>query len=379
MLIALTVRSLRDPVQRHINVGEQAASVICHGHPLPVNLADERIVGMTGDHQIHRIVEPDGDVCNRAGESRSAIVLPSVGEPALGKKHDDGFDALFLQLGHQGIDCFHLIFEGQARHPATGDNAWGLFQGQPDECHLHALVIPDGIGREDGFASGVIDDVGGEELEVGARKGIAVEVAVNRVRPAMLHPQQLRYPLIEFMVAHAVDIQAHEIHGFNGGFVVEERRDQWRRSDEVPGRHEHGVLRSVGDGCEVGCQEVRSPNPAEGTGRSRDVAVEIIDRQDLELHLSGLVARLVAGLRSRGNEAGNRYFPGYFHLSRNLNLNHNLPDTLDFPRYRHLSRHFNLNLRRQWWTGATDDDQRSEDANDCDQRSQFPVLPRPAK
>ena len=24
---------LRDPVQRHINVGEQAASVICHGSP----------------------------------------------------------------------------------------------------------------------------------------------------------------------------------------------------------------------------------------------------------------------------------------------------------------------------------------------------------
>ena len=56
---------------------------------------------------------------------------------------------------------------------------------------------------------------------------------------------------------------------------------------EVPGRHEHGVLRSVGDGCEVGCQEVRSANPAEVAGRSRNVAVEIIDRQDLELHLIG--------------------------------------------------------------------------------------------
>ena len=109
--------------------------------------------------------------------------------------------------------------------------------------------------------------------------------------------------------------------------------------------------------------------------RSSNVAVEIIDRQDLELHLIALVTRVVAGLRSRGNEAGNRYFPGYFHLSRDLNLNHNLPDTLDFPRYRHLSRHFNL--CRQWWTGATDDGQRSQDTNHCNQRSQFPVLPRP--
>ena len=57
---------------------------------------------------------------NRAGESRSAIVLPSVGKPALVKKHHDGFDALFLQLGHQGIDCFHLIFEGQAPPPRCG-------------------------------------------------------------------------------------------------------------------------------------------------------------------------------------------------------------------------------------------------------------------
>ena len=65
-----------------------------HGDPLAVDLADELVVRVAGDHQVDRIVERGGDVGDRAGEPAAAILLAAIGESALVQQHDDGFDAL---------------------------------------------------------------------------------------------------------------------------------------------------------------------------------------------------------------------------------------------------------------------------------------------
>ena len=88
---------------------------------------------------------------------------------------------------------------------------------------------------------GLVDHVGGEELEVGATEAVAVEATVDRVAATVLHPQELGGPLVELVVADGIEIESDLIHCFDGRLVVEQARQQGAGADQVTGRHDDRV------------------------------------------------------------------------------------------------------------------------------------------
>lgn len=160
----------------------------------------------------------------------------------------------------------------------------GCLQGHTDKGHGDTLVLADGVGREDRGARLVVDDIGGEEVETRTGEWIAVQVAVDGVRSALLHAAQLVAAVVELVVADAVDVEADEVHGLDGGFVVEQGGDQGRCADEVSGGDEDRVLRLGAGGGDVGGQIIGAAHPTEGVGGGGDMAVEVVDGDDAELH-----------------------------------------------------------------------------------------------
>ena len=65
-----------------------------------------------------------------------------------------------------------------------------------------------------------------QEFEIGADEGPAVQAAFNGMRAAVLHPPELGESLVELVVAHAVEVQPHQVHRLDGRFVVEEGGDE---------------------------------------------------------------------------------------------------------------------------------------------------------
>src|SRR6058998_3244236 len=50
---------------------------------------------------------------------------------------------------------------------------------------------------------------------------------------ALLQTEELAPTLVELMIADRADLQAHGVHRFDGRLVVEERRDERRRADQI--------------------------------------------------------------------------------------------------------------------------------------------------
>ena len=174
-------------------------------------------------------------------------------------ENDDGFDSLLLELGHQRVDRLDLVVEREPGNPSRRDDRRRAFERHADERHRDALVLLDGVGRKDRVAGRIVDHIRGEELEVGAGEAITVEVTVDRVAAAVGHPEQFGAALVEFVIADAVDLEADEVHGLDRRLIVEQRRDQWRRTDQVAGGHGDRVV-----GVGFGCRHVRWPGSRRG-------------------------------------------------------------------------------------------------------------------
>ena len=90
--------------------------------------------------------------------------------------------------------------------------------------------------RWQGRVAGLVDDVGGEPLEVGTGVRLVGKVAaIDGVTSAVLHAQQLGDALVELVVAHAGYIELHRVERLHGGFIVEEPGEGRRATDEVAG------------------------------------------------------------------------------------------------------------------------------------------------
>ena len=111
---------------------------------------------------------------------------------------------------------------------------------QPDEPDLGAGDGPDLVGREDRLARVLVDDVGGEELEVGTGEAVAVLTAIDRVAAAVLHAQQLVDALVELVVADGGDVETERVQRLDRRLIVECRRDQRAGTDVVAGRDLEG-------------------------------------------------------------------------------------------------------------------------------------------
>ncbi len=109
-----------------------------------------------------------------------------------------------LQDRDERIGRFGLVEEVPALDAGGGDQGVGRFERHADESDLDALDLLHPVGRQRGLAGSLVDDVGGEPLEVGAGVRFTREVAaIDRVTAAVLHPEQFGDAFIELVVAHA--------------------------------------------------------------------------------------------------------------------------------------------------------------------------------
>ena len=174
------------------------------------------------------------------------------------------------------------------------------------------------VRREDRLAGRLVGDVRRQEIELGTGEAVAVLTAVDRMAAAVLHPQELVDALVELVVADAVVVETHQVEGLDRRLVVEERGDERRRADQVARGDEQrvrvrrlelaDVRRQILDAtgevagrCEAGrpCQRA---DPAARARRRLEVAVEVVQSQDLDLGGLGLLR--LARRRSAGSERG---------------------------------------------------------------------------
>ena len=127
-------------------------------------------------------------------------------------------------------------------------------EGHADERHLDAArEAVDGVGREDRLAAVLVLDVGGEEVEVGAAERVAVTAAVDGMAPVPARRAYSRPRGCRTACAAARRCprrtrgcrrrcsRGPAVERLDGRLVVEQRRQQRRRADQVAGRDEDRV------------------------------------------------------------------------------------------------------------------------------------------
>ena len=123
---------------------------------------------------------------------------------------------------------------------------------------------------------------------------------VDRVATAILHPQQFVLALVEFVVADGRQRQPHHRQRFDGGLVMEHRRQKRAGADQVSGRDEDRVAVPVAKladqrrhvfGPTGGDRDllrlvlgVGDRDPARGGAK---VAVKIVDRENAQVYRRG--------------------------------------------------------------------------------------------
>ena len=219
----------RGLAQGSVDDRKQSSPIVRHGNPLTIDATYELVVGMARDDNVHRIVQASDDLGNGAAKARTAVFQTSVGHPTLVEQDHDGLVALPPKVGDKSVYCLCLVAEGQPLHDRLGHYCRCGLECKSDERDANALIATDAVGREDYFAGAVVNDVGGEKLEVSAAEGVPVQVALNRVGPTLLHPAEFGEALVKLVVAHAIEVQPHEVRGSYGWFVVKGGGDERRR------------------------------------------------------------------------------------------------------------------------------------------------------
>ena len=135
------------------------------------------------------------------------LMFRAVGRAALVDQHDDRLDVLRLQLGDERVDRVGLVVEFETLDAGRAHDDRRALEGQADEGDLGAVEVLDRVGREERLVRRGVDDVGGEEVEVGAAERRAVLAAVDRVAAAVRHAQEFGGALVELVVAHGVEVE----------------------------------------------------------------------------------------------------------------------------------------------------------------------------
>ena len=193
---------------------------------------------------------------------------------------------------------------------------------RPMKPTLTPPTLLDRGGRQDRLAGVLVDDVGGQEWEVGARVRVAGVAAVDRVAAAVLDAEQLVDAFVELVVADGRNVEADEIQGFDRRLVMERGRDQGRPADVVAGGDHQcpvrvgrlevlDVVRQVPKAagedaggwrrstCVIVCG---GADPTARAARRLQVAMEVVDRQQLDVDGLGRLRRLGGRYRGRHDE-----------------------------------------------------------------------------
>ena len=295
---------------------------------------------VSADHQVDRIVEPRDQTADVGGAAVgiaqvAGAAVDVVGdrwvdragdtvlESALVHQHDDAFDPPLAQPRHQVVDRLRFVVEGQAGHTGGRDDGRRRPQRHADESHLDALERLDAVGRQQRLAGPGLDHVGRQPLEVGSveRAGsrrseplaaVGVGQAAGVLAAAVLQTAQLVLALVELVVAHRREVDTDLVQRLDGRLVEEQRRDQWRRADEVTGSDHHRVLVGGLHPRDIGRQVLRTAHRIACRTRHQvdtkvagrfEVAVVVVDADDLDGdRLLGSGARLHGGQTEEGRQ-----------------------------------------------------------------------------
>lgn len=289
----------RSTMDEHVDVGHDSPKGRGAGHRAAVDHAVVSLVRVAGDEQVDFGVGALDDIDDGAGNARALVVIAGR-EATLMNQNHDGANALPAQALDQRVDRIGLILEPVSGDARRGDDARRPFEGHADEGHLDAGEIADPEGREQRPVGALVDHVGGEILEARAPEPGVALAAVNRVTTAVLHALQFRDPFIELVVAHGVEVQPHLVKGFDGRFVMEQRRQKRRGPDHVAGRHHNGPWVCGAQVGDMGRQVFhaagihrpgRRVDAAGRTGRRHQVAVEVIHGQNLNGNRGSVIGR----------------------------------------------------------------------------------------
>ena len=104
------------------------------------------------------------------------------------------------------------------------------------------VELLDLVGRQQCLAGLRVEGARSQIAELGAGELVRALAAGLGVAASVLHAQQLVLALVELVIADRRDLEAHGGERLDGGLVVERRRQQRARADQVAGGNEHGVL-----------------------------------------------------------------------------------------------------------------------------------------
>ena len=248
-------------------------------------------------------------LAQRPGEPVAAVHAAGLArEAALVQQHHDGVDAAALEHSRVAVGGGGLVEEPQPARERRGDVVGRALERHPDEADLHRPDLPDRERREDPLAGAPVDDVGGQEREVGALVRRAVGAAVDRVAAAALEAAQLSRTLVELVVADRRDVEPDHVHRLDRGLVVEERGEQRAAAHEVAGGDHERMAGALAQRPDVRGEVLGAAGrealvlPAHDRARRRrlQVAVEVVDPEQLDAHRRGRwLARLLPLLRER--------------------------------------------------------------------------------
>ncbi len=183
-----------------------------------------RQMRVTGDHRVDRGVECVVDGDDWSGDTDAGVDVTGRRRlrTTLVQQHDDGLDALRLQDWDERVGRLGLVEEIPTLDAGSGDQGVGGLKRHADEADLDVIEPLDPVGGQ-GRLAALVDDIGGEPLEVGAGVRLAREIAaIDGVTAAVLHTQQFGDTLVKFVVADAGDVELHRVERLDGRFVVEE-------------------------------------------------------------------------------------------------------------------------------------------------------------
>ena len=140
---------------------------------------------------------------------------------------------------------------------------------------------------------------------------------VDRVAAAILHPQQFVLALVEFVVADGGDLKPHHRQRFDGGLVVEHRRQERAGADQVAGGDEDRVAGCPSRSCLTSVAMCSAPPAAtaiflvlsagsairDAARRRLQIAVEIVDRENAQLDRRGVCAVMTRRAPARSPSA----------------------------------------------------------------------------
>ena len=251
------------------------------------------------DHQPDRGIEPVEDWQDVAAKARAALVVELSGQrAALMDQQNDRLRACGLEARHQRVGGVGLVGELHPRDPGWRDQGRGRLQRHADEANPNT---PDRLDRgagEDAGAAGV-NDVGSEVGKFGARERFdGAWLAGGRIdldAAAGLHPLQFGDTPIELMIADRRELKPRHAQRGHRRLVEEQCRADRTGTDQIARSNGHAVGGSalLERGGEIG----RTPrrDRAIGGGDSQlgglEIAVEIVDRENLDFDRAGGLAR----------------------------------------------------------------------------------------